>query len=87
MEKETRWILVKIEPVIIDMTGSIVIYTDKDTNPKLYEISKRLIEKYNLQIGDDLKVCLLRASQGIEPIRPEQTEEQKQIKERGAFST
>lgn len=87
-EDKITWILTSIDPVIIShSTGKDEIYTSKDINPHLYKSWSKIIEKHNLQIGDDMKVCLHNAIYKIYPIRPEQTEEQKQTKQRGMFST
>lgn len=84
-EDKRMWLLVNIEPVILDMGGSIVTYTSKDYNKHAYTVWSRVIAKHNFQIGDDMKVCLWNAINGVVPVRPEQTEEQKNVKPRGMF--
>lgn len=78
MAEDTRtWILICIEPVQIDMNGIIHTYAKsywKDANNYNYDCWKRLIAKYDFQVGDDMKVCLWNAINKIEPVRPPQKE-------------
>ena len=74
-EDDRTWILVCIEPVQLDMGGTIHTYAKsywKDANNHVYDSWKRLIAKYDFQVGDDMRICLWNALNGVTPIRPPQ---------------
>lgn len=79
-------LLVSYNPIMIQ-GSSLQAYSSSDKNPYMYNNLKAFIEKHELQIGDDISECIRRSVLSIEPVRPEQTEEQKKIKPRGMFST
>lgn len=83
----SKMILVCLEPIILQGTYSRQVYTKDDPNPIHYQIMKPFIEKYGLEIGDDMAECLSRHSGGVEPVRPEPTEEQKATKPISVFSS
>lgn len=81
--------LVRIDdPIIVELDdGHIVSMGSKDSNPVPYSIARRFIDNNGLQLGDDILECIRRSVRGEVPVRPEPTEEQKNTKKRGLFSS
>lgn len=84
-------IIIEIEPIIkFNDKGKIITYSDKED--KNYIGFKNLIERHQLQIGDNITEVVRRAISYIYPIRPEVQEEVQEekeeikIKPKGMFS-